>query len=588
MGKYSKSFFENPYLEEGSDQTKYSAEVIMDEARQKWRVGNWRARSEAFELDRSELTSQNDAEGQSAEGTKRPPATRFRIDIHRDLTNDSISRSKLQELDYSPSYRPKGDIEERMIGPRSTLQRYDVLAGELEAPPEDISFVSDADARREREQQKGSSRTGQLRRDTRRLESSVDERRSELIKMLPDDDGSEARRIVKESSARRRREDAEIGRVRKNKVRYRFTHEDDLPEGEKSSRRRAEEVSESDLAGTRMERLPQQTGMGDSSVKLPEFATEARYWSQIKSEKPSWSEVAAHSVNTVPKEEEPRELDGRYIRPDDDRSEYAITPTRARVRSTEAGEFKNEYLSEANIDRERIKQIMNHHYRGRWIPPEFFADDALVEDYFNALSSGQTGGEDFVTWAYRRKQAEEHQRQMAERARREYMRAIRTPHTGRRRSPFMQPPAPRRPMSREEMLRQYEQARKMGYQQGSAMNARRKKSTQQPVNSPYAVYGAPPYGMAMPYPTPNGAVGQYQGMYPELFEGTDPQPQHHYQPQQPVGGQEMPMMQGRPTPYGAPPQNMPYRQPVNSGWQGGGASPEKYAQPQGVRKSSGK
>jgi len=558
MGKYSKSFFENPYLEEGENQTKYSAEVIMDEARQKWRAGSWRARSENFEFERSQLTEQTEDGEDSVQETKRPSSDRFQLDIQRDLTGDSISLKKLGELDYSASYRPKGDIEERIVGPRSTLQRYDVLAGELEAPPEDLSFVSDAEARRERDEKLGNVRSGQLRRDTRRLDTSVDERRTELIRMLPDHDDAKTKAIVKETARRRRREDAELGRTGKKKLRRRFTPEEDIPKEEREEHAEAKEnnIPISSLAGTRLERLPKQTGM-ESSMELPEFATEARYWSQITGENPSWSEIAAHSVNTVPQDEEPTEFDGRYVRPDEDSgSEYAITATRARVRSNEAGEFKNEYIREANIDPERIKEIMGHRYRGRWIPPEFFADDALVEDYFNALSSGQTGGEDFVTWAYRRKTAEqqqrqmaERQRQMAERARREYVRALRTPHAGRRRSPFGQPPKQSRAMTREEMLRQYDKVRQQGYEQGASIKEKSRPAGYGQMGpgmgyNPYG-YGMNPYAMP-PQGGSGRAPGGYQGMYPELFEGTNPQPQLYY----PQGYQPAP-------PQGMPPQPKP-------------------------------
>ncbi len=544
MGKYSKSYFENPYLEENGGQSKYSAEVIMEEARQKWRVGSWRARAEDFELDRAELTADSDspdgeqtadaAETAERAASERPTAARFKLDIQRDLTGDSISRRTLQQLDYSPSYRPSGKIEDRLVGARSTLQRYDVLAGELEAPPEDMSFVTDPDARREREERQGETHSGALRRDTRRLESSVDERRSELIRMLPDEDEGAAAQIVKETARRRSREDAEIGRVKKKKAKRRYTpvEEQEPPKPQPTREELREQIPPESFAGSRLERLPQDNGMGESSAALPEFSTEARYWSQITEENPSWSQVAAHSVHTVPVEEDSREFDGRYIRPDDESgSEFGITPTRARVRSTEAGEFKNEYIKEANIDPERIKRIMEHNYRGRWIPPEYYSDDALVEDYFHALSSGQTAGEDFLTWAYHRKQAEYQQRMMAEQARRQHIKAVRAVSRAGR----------RQPSSREELLRQYEQARQQGYQQGAAMSRDKalRQSTTMPGYDPYGGYAAyagfmPPYaGFMPPYggmPQP-GANGQYQGLYPELFEGGESRPEYYYQQQ---------------------------------------------------------
>ena len=546
MGKYAKSYFENPYLEEENKDSKYKAEVIMDEARQKWRAGGWRARSEAFDFEREQLTSENEGEENKAE---RPSSSRFDLDVRRDLTGETISLKTLQELDYSASYRPKGDLEERMVGKRSTLQRYDILAGELEAPPEDLSFMSDAEARRERDEKKGELRSGRLRRDTRRLDSSVDERRSELMRMLPDTDTSAAKSIVKETVRRKERTDAELGRNKKNRRNYNYR------EGPKKIDPNSDEALVRRLAASRLDRLPEQAGMGENSMELPEFTTEARYWSQIPVDNPTWSEIAAHSVHTVPQDEDDSRVDPRFIRSEDedDRSEYGFTASRARLKSEEAGEFKNEYIKEANIDPERIKQIMEHRYRGRWIPPEFFADDRLVEDYFHALSSGQTRGEDFVTWAYNRKMAEQQSREMQEQARRQYAYAVRAQQAAQRRAQAM---AARR---NDDIKRRYEEARRKGYQQGAAMSRQRKRKAQPPMAQPLRApmmyppqmpqmppMGSMTYMSRMPQSVPmqgynpyggysgmtGGAANGYHGQYPELFEGRNTQPAYYPQPRE--------------------------------------------------------
>lgn len=535
MGKYAKSYFENPYLDGDKQDSKYKAEVIMDEARQKWRAGGWRARSEAFDLEREQLTAENGGEENKAE---RPSSSRFELDVRRDLTGETISLKKLQELDYSASYRPKGNLEERMVGRRSTMQRYDILAGELEAPPEDLSFMSDAEARRERDEQKGEQRSGRLRRDTRRLDSSVDERRSELMRMLPDTDKSAAKSIVKETVRRKERTDAELGRKSRRNYSYRDA-------AKKKAEENSDEAFARRLAASRLDRLPEQAGMGESSMELPEFTTEARYWSQIPVDNPTWSEIAAHSVHTVPQDEDDSRVDPRFIRQedDDDRSEYGFTASRARLKSEEAGEFKNEYIKEANIDPERIKQIMEHRYRGRWIPPEFFADNRLVEDYFNALGSGQTRGEDFVTWAYNRKMAEQQSREMQEQARRQYAHAVRAQQAAQRKAQAI---AARR---NDDARRRYEEARQRGYKQGAAMSRQRRRSAQpmgQPLRAPMMYPPMPPM-QPMPMPSmppmpdynPYGgysgmtggtSMSGYHGQYPELFEGRNTQPAYYPQP----------------------------------------------------------
>lgn len=536
MGKYAKSYFENPYLEEENKDSKYKAEVIMDEARQKWRAGGWRARSEAFDLEREQLTAENEGEETKAE---RPSSSRFELDVRRDLTGETISLKTLQELDYSASYRPKGNLEERIVGRRSTMQRYDILAGELEAPPEDLSFMSDAEARRERDEQKGEIRSGRLRRDTRRLDSSVDERRSELMRMLPDTDTSAAKSIVKETVRRKERTDAELGKKSRRNYSYRSS-------AKKRSEENSDEAFARRLAASRLDRLPEQAGMMESSMELPEFTTEARYWSQIPVDNPTWSEIAAHSVHTVPQDEDDSRVDPRFIRSEDedDRSEYGFTASRARLKSEEAGEFKNEYIKEANIDPERIKQIMEHRYRGRWIPPEFFADNRLVEDYFNALGSGQTRGEDFVTWAYNRKMAELQNREMQEQARRQYARAVRAQQTAQRRAQML---AARR---NDDARRRYEEARQRGFKQGAAMSRQRKRAAQppmgQPLRAPMMYPPMPPMQPMMPMPpmpdynpyggytgmTGGTARSGYQGQYPELFEGRNTQPAYYPQPKE--------------------------------------------------------
>ncbi len=519
MGKYAKSYFENPYLEQIDEETKYSADVIMDEARQKWRAGGWRARAEDFEFDPEKLTdeseeeTQTDAENENADGA-RHDSDRFSLDIKRDLTGETISRKALQELDYSSSYRPKGELEERVTGRRSTLQRYDILAGELEAPPDNLDFVSDAKARRERERKRGELRTGKLRRDSRRLESSIEERRSELMHMLPKEE-DRSRQIVAETERRKERENAEKGRkvVKKTKKRFSLPETNiELPDG---------------ITVSRLERLPEQCGMSESTMELPEFTTEARYWSKIEGTNPTWSQVAEHSVYTVPKEEEtPDPVGTRYVKPEDgDRSEYGLTKSRARVRSEEAGQFNNEYIREENIDPERIKQIMGHHYRGRWIPPEFFADNRLVEDYFNALSSGQTNGEDFVTWAYMHKMAQQRRKTAEEQARRQYIHAVRSAR-GVRRGAQPRSLAQLRDDARRQ---QYEEARQRGFRQGEELKRASEKQPPQPTSG-YPPYGYDPYGgygafAAGQYYPPQYGGAQYRGMYPELFEGRASRPQ---------------------------------------------------------------
>ena len=581
MSRYSKSFFDNPYLKDG--RRRESAELVMDEARQRWRVGSWRARSDAFNIDRKEIAAEAepDSDAPKKKGD-RPSASRFHLDVRRDLAGQAISLRSLRELEYSPTYRPKGnldEIDEHAVAPMSTMVRYDVLAGELEAPPEDLSFLSDAQTRYDREVEKGSRRDGKLRRDTRRLDSGVDERRSALMRMLPEKESDEADRIIRETNRRKLAIDAELGRLPKE-------------EPERKSRKKKGKRIEYDLTdpaeaiqarfeGSRYARLPEQAGMEDDvSRELPEFASETRYWSRVQSLEPTWSEVAEHTVSTVPQDEErpdSREAyyssDSRYSR----RSRYGDAGSpRERIRATEGvGEFSNEYLAPEQAA--RIREILSKKYRGRWLPPEFFGDDQLVREWFNQYNRGAITGEDFVTWACRQRNMAAAQRagapQGAVRVRpRPQAPARRAGHTDERGDRYY---------SRAESGR-YEEARRRGYEEGRGLRDDRQSSAQrdpepyppypadpyyggQPGYDPYGGYpGYPPYGgyppadpygqpypYAAPYGDPYGApyadpygcppdprASGYQGMYPDLFAGTDPRPRPKSRPDEPSDGRD--------------------------------------------------
>jgi len=474
--RYSKTFFENPYLQES--ERRLSSALVMDEARQKWRAGHWRAKREDLQVEREELAGQAAPVG--TEGEKAPAPARFKLDVKRDLAGGAISLASLRELNYSPAYRPRGsldEISEHKVAPMSTLSRYDVLAGELEAPPEDLSFLSDAQRRLDRDKAKGEQRDGSLRLDTRRLPTSVDERRSKLISLLPGEDESQLEQIITDTKRRRLREDAELGRISKRskeeteqaaamkKVKPRkkvqYDHDDPL------------EAYYARTSGSRLERLPEQTGMSQNTQALPEFESITRRWSEIHSPQPTWSEVADHTDSNIPRDaDRPGEREPRYIRDDmyNPNRPYRTLdgrPPRERVRSKEAGEFKNEYLHDEGIDSKRVREIMEKEYRGRWIPPEFFSDDELVTQWFQQYNRGALSGEDFVHWAYRQRSMAEQARQSAAAAEQaELLRRRREREEAERRRRDEE--AFERARRREEEQR-VEQARQLGYRQGQRM-----------------------------------------------------------------------------------------------------------------------
>ncbi|MBQ6796896.1 MAG: hypothetical protein IJP10_02665, partial [Clostridia bacterium] len=206
MARKYRADGKNPYIKQEGE-AKFNYDLIMDEARQKWRAGSWRADSEDFHIDKESFAPEEEEKGE------RPSSDRFALDVKNDLLGDSISLSALEKLNYSPSYRPSGKLSERIAEPMSTPRRYDVLAGMKEAPPEDISFLSDASARRARL----GDRKGALRKDTRRLGTSVDERRSAILRMIPEGAVDDTSKIISESKKRKARLDKEMGKAPEEK-----------------------------------------------------------------------------------------------------------------------------------------------------------------------------------------------------------------------------------------------------------------------------------------------------------------------------------------------------------------------------------
>lgn len=434
-----------------------SYDLVMDEQRERWRTATWRAKPEDFAISRDELTADTPAPAQL-------DPDRLSLDIGRDLVDDSLSLRSLQALDYSASYRPRGRLDERISEPYSNPRKYEILAGVTQAPPEDISFLSDPERRRARM----GERTGKLRRSSQRLDTSIDERRRQLVRMLPDD-SPETEEIITESKKRRARVDREKGRKREKKeLRRRFSSE--VTYDEYLENYYAEHTE-------RLEALPKQAGMAKSSQQLPQFASETRHWSRIRSANPSWSEVMRHTEVIVPEDdmtEPPEDARARYVSDDafDPASRYrpmdGVSPRDAMESEYRSGQLGDEVVRLSGVDPNRARELMSKKYRGRWLPPEFFYDDALVTEYYNLSGRGTIDGEDFITWAQRqraqiedRHRAEEFAAQEAARQEQERMRRMRSAAPGRRHSPYA-PPQVRRARADEREM--YERAREQGYE----------------------------------------------------------------------------------------------------------------------------
>ena len=485
----------NPYIKGNSD-AKYNYDLVMDEARQKWRAGNWRAAPEAFKLQRGSFELDDEHKGE------RPSSERFELDVKTDLLGDSISMAALENLKYSPSYRPKGKLSERIAEPMSTPRRYDVLAGLKETPPEDLGFLSDASVRRKRV----GVHDGALRVDTRRLDVPVDERRSAILRMMPKAPVDDTGKIIDDAKRRKAREDRELGKPREEKeFKKRFLDTD--PANEAAFKAYMEHGAD------RLSRLPEQNGMAANTQELPEFERQSRHWSELTKLNPTAADVLRISENYVPDEEEPDDSNAHYIsdvefNPDRPFRRAKGTLPRAKKIGTIDGKYKsvyNDYVREAGVDPDRIQEIMNHRYRGRWIPPEFFNDDELVAEYFHQSNRGNVLGEDFVTWAQRqRRQVEqlEYEEYMRENAKRERHRA---PTPGRHAG--MPPRVGIGSSVHAPSLDEYDEIMSLGMEEGKDLRQKeieREKALEKERRKKRELEA-------------KRAAGIYAGQYPELF-----------------------------------------------------------------------
>lgn len=509
MGKYSKSFFENPYLDEESKK-KLTADMVLDEAREKWRVRT----NTPDDIDLSIEEGTLDGEGDSV---ARPSSDRFTL-TESDLKGAPIPLSVIRALDYSPSYRPVGELEEKAAGvPMSTADRYDILAGDYEAPPDDVSFLRDADARLEK--LSDGKRSGKLRRDTRRLDTSVDERRRELMHLLPDRDSKKTERIVKD--------------VRRKKEREKIEREGNLSlskaDPKKAPVRKVTAIPEDEadafrvrkLNSSRYDRLPLQEGFEFELPEAVELDSQSRDWRSIRSENPKWSEIQKYSSHTVPEEEERYErfeaeqdsdFRAHYIRDEDydpeRRYTIKIANPRERLRSAEGLNFENEYIKDLGLDSERVRELVEKDYRGRWVPPEFFYDDELVNEWFGRYNRGLNDGEDFIHWAAKQRRAAMNV-QMGFPITGDIVFEPERPapkHAAVR--PVPQPQPDPRAVRDEERRRLYNQAMQAGYEQGAAIARDRRNA---PVQKP-----------------------TYRGQYPDLFTASRPPVPPGYSPYPPM------------------------------------------------------
>ncbi len=291
--------YKNPYLNDAevSGEASYQLDVVLDEARTR-RAGTMKAKKGAFDLQRERLLAER------PEGMK-PDSARFDIDVEEDLNRGRLTTEMLEKMSYSPSYRPSGKVGEQISDLTISRLRYSALAGRKARAPKDLSFLADPEARErfeEKESDKKKERDGRLRRSTVRNEIPIEQRRAQLIEMLPKEQQEKYEDIAKEVNEHREKRDIAQGKIIDNKKRKkRFDDEDfsmltkamGIEDPTEDFRRRELDERQRD------EKIPEQSGLIDSERPMPQLYSETRHWSRIDSEDPTWSEIQQNTETEV-------------------------------------------------------------------------------------------------------------------------------------------------------------------------------------------------------------------------------------------------------------------------------------------------
>ncbi len=432
MARRFSGNYKNPYLKdvEVSDDASYQLDVLLDEARTR-RAGTMKAKRGAFELQRERLLSDR------PEGMK-PDSARFELDVEEDLNGGKLTPEELSGMSYSPSYRPKGRVGEQISDLTISRLRYSALAGRKARAPKDLSFLADPVARErfESEQDGEKKRDGKLRRSTVRNEVPVEQRRAQLIEMLPKEQQEKYEDIAREVNEHREKRDIAQGKIiETGEKKKRYDDEDysmlaeamQMDDPTEDFRRR--ELDERH----REERIPEQYGLMDSERPMPQLYSETRHWSRIESENPTWSEIQQNTETTVigAKRESAPSNPGRYVSdeefdPNDRYRQRAGVEPRRMPKLESYDDMRaisiNPYTSDCVLSPEQIEKIMGDDFRspGQLSLPEDVRDPKLRGVWYSTYGA--------------RYRAEEEKAEREQLMAQEPQKRKRTPHPARRRA----------------------------------------------------------------------------------------------------------------------------------------------------------
>lgn len=413
--------FVNPYVDEESDEARFSTFVTMDEAHERWNNGTWQGGKTNFELDPSMFDESRGLKlDKSGKSTDKPRENRFAFDLQKDIINADQLTSRLDENAYTGNYRPVGSIGSTLSNITLDRLKYNALADIKEELPEDLSYLYG-----EGEGSGLKKREVKLR-SYNRLSTPVDQRRAEVEKMLPEENKETPEAIMADIRRRRDIEDAKSGidsRAGKNYTR-RGIYDVRSADGSAEDFYTAEDhydIEGVNDQGSWRGTIPVQDGLVPDSRELPYFGRYSRKWSEMDEEDVSRDNLLRHTVDTVYEDEAARQ-EGRFHAKNGGKNgerEYYVDDSEFdpynRYRRMErprrklsadknvlsqsimSGEFNNPYVQ---ISNKRLQALLNPDMRGpgHVADPEGLTDPALVYEWNMGYSRIHSKDNNYTQW----------------------------------------------------------------------------------------------------------------------------------------------------------------------------------------------
>ena len=431
--------FVNPYVDKESEEARLNALVTMDEVQERWRRGSWKPDEEDFRLSPSffnDAAEEEDEPSYEQAPDDTPEANRFAFNLQKDILHADQPFSDTDDVAYTDSYRPRGDIGSGISNLALDRMRYNALAGIEETLPDDLSYLGGetTDSKAVKRVRKPSVR------DRRyvRLETPVEKRRAKVEQMIPHRQGETVETIIEEVKKGRAAREADSGTpaaptVRRRSGLYHMYEALGISDEEPPDAYDVERVTG---RGSWRSEIPHQDGLVPDTRAMPYFGRFSRTWSKIDTQSPTRADLLRHTVNTIydyADDGQSEEGESRKFRSNSrERRGYAVDDAdfdpenryrrlprkRRRIAADKnvlterilSGDFHNPY---AEVDGERLKSLIDHDMRGpgQSPAPEGLTDPALIHEWNTGYSRINNDENRYAAWFNEQSRLAEHAEQ---------------------------------------------------------------------------------------------------------------------------------------------------------------------------------